>query len=82
MVKVANMNSKAVDFLMRTLASFLTPVKVILADGGYRGKIMKHLRNKFGYLINVVMRSDDKKTDFKQISKRWTFSWFDNDKRL
>lgn len=32
------------------------------------------------------MRNDEKKTDFKPISKRWiieqTFSWFDNDRRL
>ncbi|WP_394350183.1 transposase [Mucilaginibacter arboris] len=32
------------------------------------------------------MRSDDKKTGFKPIHKRWvierTFSWFDNDRRL
>lgn len=32
------------------------------------------------------MRSDDKKSDFKPISKRWvaerTFAWLDNDRRL
>lgn len=32
------------------------------------------------------MRSDEKKTDFSPISKRWimerTFSWIDNDRRL
>jgi len=87
MVTVANIHdSKAVEFLMRTLAYFLSPVKVILADGGYRGEIIEQVKIKFGYLINVVMRSDEKKTDFKPISKRWiverTFAWFDNDRRL
>lgn len=87
MVTVANIHdSKAVDFLMRTLHYFLIPVKVILADGGYKGDIIETVKNKFGYLINVVMRSSEKKTDFKPISKRWiierTFSWFDNDRRL
>ena len=87
MVTVANIHdSKAVDFLMRTLSYFLSPVKIILADGGYRGEIIEHVRVKFGYLINVVMRSDERKTDFKPISKRWiierTFAWFDNDRRL
>lgn len=44
MVTVANVHhSKAVDFLMKTLVYFLTPVKVILADGGYRGKIIEYL---------------------------------------
>ena len=32
------------------------------------------------------MRSDDRKTGFKPIHKRWiverTYSWFDNDRRL
>lgn len=71
---------------MRTLSYFLSPIKTILADGGYRGKIIKEVKNKFGYLINVVMRSDEKKQEFKPISKRWiierTFSWLDNDRRL
>ena len=87
MVTVANVyDGKAVEFLMRTLAYFLSPVRVILADGGYRGEIIEQIKNKFGYLINVVMRSDEKETEFKPISKRWiierTFSWFDNDRRL
>lgn len=87
MVTVANIHdSKAVDFLMRTLAYFLTPVKVIFADGGYRGEIIEQVKEKFGYLINIVMRSDENKGAFKPISKRWiierTFSWFDNDRRL
>ncbi|MCY0969178.1 transposase [Chryseobacterium wangxinyae] len=61
-------------------------MKIILADGGYRGEILEQVKTKFGYLINVVMRSDEKKTGFKTVSKRWiierTFSWFDNDRRL
>jgi len=87
MVTVANIHdSKAVDLLMRTLSYFLSPIKIILADGGYRGEIITQVKTKFGYLINVVMRSDKKKTHFKPISKRWvierTFSWLDNDRRL
>ena len=87
MVTVANVHdSKAAELVMRTLAYFLTPIKVILADGGYRGEVIEQVKNRFGYLINVVMRSDEKKTGFQPISKRWiierTFSWFDNDRRL
>lgn len=87
MVTVANIHdSKATDYLMRTLSYFLIPVKIILADGGYRGEIIEEIKKKFGYLINIVMRSDENKTEFKPISKRWiierTFSWFDNDRRL
>ena len=87
MVTVANIHdSKAVNFLMRTMSYFLSPVKIILADGGYRGETIDYVKHQFAYLIQVIMRKDDKKSDFKPISKRWiverTFSWFDNDKRL
>lgn len=87
MITVASIHdSKAVELLMRTLHYFLCPVKVILADGGYRGEIIETVKNKFGYVIQVVMRSDTRKNGFKPIHKRWiverTFSWFDNDRRL
>lgn len=87
MVTVASVHdSKAVGLLMRTLSYFLTPVKIILADGGYRGEIIEEVKKRFGYLITVVMRSDENKSEFKPIPKRWiierTFSWFDNDRRL
>lgn len=87
MVTVANVHdSKAVELLMRTLFYFLNPIKIILADGGYRGEIIEQVKNRFGYLIRVVMRRDDKTTEFKPVSKRWiierTFSWLENDRRL
>ncbi|MDQ0475553.1 MULTISPECIES: hypothetical protein [Chryseobacterium] len=71
---------------MRTLAYFLTPIKVILADEGYRREVIEQVKNCFGYLINVMMKSDEKKTGFQPISRRCIiehpFSWFDNDRRL
>ena len=71
---------------MRTLHYFLTSVKVILADGGYRGEIIEQVKSNFGYIIQVVLRFDNRKKEFKPINKRWiverTFSWFDNDRRL
>lgn len=87
MVTVANVHdSKAVLLLMRTLKYFLCSIKVILAYGGYRGEIIEQVKTKFGYIIQVVMRSDDKKSVFKPTHKRWvverTFAWFDNDRRL
>lgn len=87
MVTVAHIHdSKAVMLLMRVLKELLSGIKVIIADGGYRGEIAEQVKKKFGYLIQVVMRSDDKKTGFKPIHKRWvverTFAWLDNDRRL
>lgn len=64
----------------------MSPVKVILADGGYRGEIIELVKSTFGYIIQIVMRCEDKKATFKPVHKRWvverTFSWFDNDRRL
>lgn len=87
MVTVANIHdSKATELLMRTLSYFLSPIKIILADGGYRGEIIKQVKKQFGYIIKVVMRNEEKNTEFKPVSKRWiverTFSWFDNDRKL
>jgi transposase len=87
MVTVAHIHdSKAVMLMMRVLKEILSSIKVIIADGGYRGEIIEQVKKSFGYLVQVVMRSDDKKTGFKPVHKRWvverTFSWFDNDRRL
>jgi transposase len=87
MVTVAHIHdSKAVMLLMRILKEMLCGIKVIIADGGYRGEIAGQVKKGFGYLIQVVMRSDSKKTGFEPTHKRWvverTFSWFDNDRRL
>ncbi len=87
MVTVANIHdSKAVMLLMRVLKDLFCGLKHILADGGYRGDVIREVEQKFGYWIQVVMRSDGEKKDFKPIHKRWvverTFAWFDNDRRL
>jgi len=41
------------------------------------------VKKTFGYVIQVVLRTDKSK-DFKPVHKRWiverTFSWFDNDR--
>ncbi|PWK77084.1 DDE family transposase [Mucilaginibacter oryzae] len=64
----------------------LSSIKVIIADGGYRGEIIEQVKKRLGFLIQIVMRSDDKKTKFTPVHKRWvlerTFAWFDDDRRL
>jgi transposase len=87
MVTVAHIHdSKAVILLMRVLKEMLCSIKIIIADGGYRGELAEQVKRCFGYIIQVVMRSDGKKTGFKPVHKRWvverTFAWFDNDRRL
>ena len=60
-------------------------LKVILADGGYRGELIDNIKKKFGYAIQVVV-SAYKEQGFRPIQKRWiverSFSWLDNNRRL
>lgn len=86
MVTIANMHDgKAAHLLMRVLRELCSSVKVILADGGYRGDLITEIKNKFGYTIQAIV-SAYKQEGFRPIKKRWiverTFSWFDNDRRL
>jgi putative transposase len=85
-VTVANIHdSKAAYLLMRVLKELNSQVKVISADGGYRGEVIERVGKTFGYLIQVVV-SGYKGQGFGPIRKRWvverTFSWFDNHRRL
>lgn len=87
MVTVANIHdSQAALLLMRILKSFLSSVKIILADGGYRGDLVAEIKKKFGYLLKINLRTDKPKKSFEPIPKRWiierTFAWFDNDRRM
>jgi putative transposase len=86
MITIANVHdSKAAYLLMRVLKEMSSKVKVILADGGYRGEIIETVRKTFGFLIEVIT-SGYKEHGFRPVRKRWiverTFSWFDNDRRL
>jgi len=79
-------DSKAALLLMRVIKGFLCGIKTVVAGGGYRGGTIEQIKKQFGYLLQIVMRSDDKKPGFSPTHKRWvverTFSWFDNDRRL
>ena len=72
MVTAANIHdSKAVLLLMRLLKEVLSSIKLIVADGGYRVEIAGQVKERFGYLLQVAIRSDDKKLGFIPVNKRW-----------
>ena len=86
MVTAANIHdSKASYLLMRALKEMSSKVKVILADGGYRGEMIETIKNEFGYCIEAVV-SGYKGKGFRPIRKRWvverSFAWFENSRRL
>jgi putative transposase len=59
-------------------------LKLIWADGGYRGLFVTWAKQQFGRIIEIVKRSD--LHDFKILPKRWiverTFGWFSKYRRL
>ncbi|MDD4515216.1 IS5 family transposase [Massilibacteroides sp.] len=72
MVTIANIHdSKAAYLLMRVLKELCSGVKVLFADGGYRGELIESVKNKFGYLIQVVV-SAYKEQGFRPIHKNVT----------
>lgn len=87
MVTVAHIHdSQAVLGLMRVLKDCYASIKTVLADGGYRGDVIRAVKEKFNYLLQIVMRQPHQKKGFTPVGKRWiverTFAWFDNDRRL
>jgi transposase len=86
LVTVAHLHDSSVaELLFRRLKENMCGIKIIFADGGYRGDLIERTKEKFNFLIQIVMRSD-KNDGFSVIPRRWvverTFSWFDNDRRL
>jgi putative transposase len=57
----------------------------IIADGGYRGELAEKIKRTFGWMLEVVLRSDSSK-GFQVLPKRWiverTFAWFESYRRL
>ncbi|MEG2856485.1 hypothetical protein [Bacteroides sp.] len=46
-------DSKAAYLLMRVLKELCSGVKIVLADGGYRGELIENVKTKFGYITQV-----------------------------
>lgn len=71
--------------LMQVLKNLCSFVKIIFADGGYRGKLAEKIKEAFDYVLYFII-SGYKKTRFQTIKGRWgierTFAWFDNDRKL
>jgi len=60
-------------------------MKIIYADGGYRGELVDNVRTKLGYDMKITLRSD-KSSAFKPLPKRWiverSFAWLESFRRL
>lgn len=85
-VHAANMHdSKSAPKVIEKLRGRFDRMECIFADGGYRGALSDWVKEKFGWMINVVLRTD-KSVNFQVLPKRWvverTFAWFESYRRL
>ena len=60
-------------------------LKLIWADGGYRGKLIEWTKDNCDWQLEIVKRSDDKSV-FEVLPKRWiverTYGWLNKYRRL
>ena len=67
------------------LKKYFETLLIIWADGGYAGKLIEYVREKYGWTLEIIKRSDVAK-GFKILPKRWiverTFGWFNRYRRL
>lgn len=60
-------------------------LKLIWADGGYRGKLIRWVKDTCQCMLKIVKRNDDLK-GFKVLPRRWvverTFGWLNRYRRL
>ncbi len=78
-------DSKAALKVIEQLRGRFSRMVKIVADGGYRGELMENTKRIFGWVLEVILRSDTT-VKFQVLPKRWiverTFSWFENYRRL
>ena len=72
-------------YLLTYIAEWLPRVGVIVADGGYAGKLVRWVRETFGWSLRVVKRTAEM-VGFEVLPTRWvverTFAWLGNYRRL
>ena len=71
--------------LLVTLRGIVQRLRLIWADGGYRGMFLDTVQRLCGWTVEIILRSDDT-TGFQVLPKRWiverTFAWLLNARRL
>ncbi|WP_198170241.1 IS5 family transposase [Mucilaginibacter arboris] len=78
-------DSKAAYLVIKDLRENQHGIKVIYADGGYKGELIGNTKKEFGYEIIISPKIKDEAKG-KVSPKRWvverTFSWLENFRRL
>ena len=71
--------------LLTYIAEWLPRVHTVVADGGYAGRLVRWVRETFGWTLTVSKRTPDM-VGFEVLPTRWvverTFAWLGNYRRL
>ncbi len=71
--------------VFKRIQGWFLKLKIVWADGGYAGKLVKWVDRYKDWKLEIVKRTDDSK-GFKVLPHRWvverTFSWFYKYRRL
>ena len=72
-------------YLLTYIAEWLPRLERVVADGGYRGKLVSWVAATFGWTLETVLRMADM-VGYEVLPKRWvverTFSWTDQNRRM
>jgi len=85
-VTAANVQDRdGAKLLFERIRARFPRLKLIWADGGYRGKLVDWVKTKFNWLLKIVKRPDDA-VGFQVLPRRWvverTFGWLVKYRRL
>jgi putative transposase len=71
--------------LLLTLRGLVQRLRLIWADGAYRGAFIDWVQRLCGWTVDIILRSDEA-SGFQVLPKRWiverTFAWLLNARRL
>lgn len=83
LVHVANIHdSKAAPLLLRRLKESLQGIRLLFADGGYRGELIEKVKDTIGCMLQIVPRAAQGGVSPKRWVVERTFSWFSYQRRL
>ena len=73
---------QAAESVIESLKYRFPRLAKIFADGGYSGQLLECIKQKYGWLVEIIKRNE---TGFKILPKRWvverTFAWINNCRR-
>jgi len=69
-------------YLFRILKEAIHRITVILADGGYRGKLIENTKIKYGYILKIIPKAVGNVVSPNRWIVERTFAWFSFQRRL